>query len=95
VALALVRQLRRVLPADFDVEARGFGAQMKAAGRSGARLLVILGEEEWKRGEVVVKDLASGTQETLARAGLEEALGARLARAPAPARGGAKGTEKP
>jgi histidyl-tRNA synthetase len=77
------------------VEARGFGAQMKAAGRSGARLLVILGEEEWKRGEVAVKDLASGAQETLARAGLVEALGARLAQAPPPARRGAKETELP
>ena len=67
---------------------------MKAAGKSGARLLVIVGEDEWKRGEVAVKDLASGTQETLARAGLAEALGARLAQAPAP-RGGAQGTEKP
>jgi histidyl-tRNA synthetase len=94
-ALALGRELRRRLVVDLDVEARGFGAQMKAAGRSGARLLVILGEEEWRRGEVVVKDLASGTQETLARTGLAEALGARLALAPPPARGGAKGTETP
>jgi histidyl-tRNA synthetase len=79
-ALALVRELRRAVPADLDLEQRGFGAQMKAAGRSGARLLVILGEEEWARGAVVVKDLASGAQETLARAGLEEGLRARLAR---------------
>jgi histidyl-tRNA synthetase len=94
-ALALARELRRRFPVEFDVEARGFGAQMKAAGRSGARLLVIVGEDEWKRGEVVVKDLASGTQETIVRAGLAEALGARLAQAPPPALGGAKGTEKP
>jgi histidyl-tRNA synthetase len=94
-ALALARELRRRLVVDLDVEARGFGAQMKAAGRSGARLLVILGEEEWKRGEVAVKDLASGTQETLAREGLAEALGVRLAQAPPSARGPAKGTESP
>jgi histidyl-tRNA synthetase len=93
-ALALARQLRRRLVVDLDVEARSFSAQMKAAGRSGARLLVILGEEEWRRGEVVVKDLASGTQETLARAGLEAALGARLAQSP-PGVDGAKRTEKP
>jgi len=87
--LALARELRRDFVVDLDLEARGFGAQMKAAGKSGARLLVILGEEEWKRGEVVVKDLASGTQETLARAGLAAALRSRLAKAPAP-RGGAE-----
>ncbi len=96
-AVGLVRALRRRFPVEFDVEARGFGAQMKAAGRSGARLLVILGEEEWARGAVVVKDLAAGTQETIAREGLEAALAARLAQAP-PGRSagiGAKETEKP
>ena len=85
-ATALARELRRRFPVETDVEARGFGAQMKAAGRSGARLLVIVGEEEWARGEVVVKDLVAGTQETVGRSGLEEALAARLAQAP-PARG--------
>jgi histidyl-tRNA synthetase len=79
-AVALARALRRCFAVELDVEARGFGAQMKAAGKSGARLLVIVGEEEWARGEVVVKDLAGGTQETIARAGLEETLAARLAR---------------
>ena len=98
-ALALARALRRRFPVELDVEARGFGAQMKAAGKSGARLLLILGEEEWPRGEVVVKDLAAGTQETIARQGLEEALAARLAQAPPdpPSAGarGAEGTETP
>ena len=92
-ATALARALRRRFPVETDVEARGFGAQMKAAGRSGARLLVIVGEEEWARGEVVVKDLVAGTQETVGREGLEQALAARLAQAP-PARG-AGGAERP
>ena len=73
-AQALARELRRELAVDVDLEARGFGAQMKAAGKSGARHAVILGEEEWKRGEVVVKDLASGEQETVPRARLVQAL---------------------
>ena len=93
-ALRLARELRRSFPVDFDVEGRGFGAQMKAAGRSGARLLVIVGEEEWQRGEVVVKDLADGTQETRARADLEDALRVRLARAPG-GPGGTRRTERP
>jgi len=91
-ALALARELRRTLAVEFDVEARGLGAQVKAAGKSGARLLVILGEEEWTRGEVAVKDLASGAQETIPRAGLAEALCARLAQAPTSG-GGARRTE--
>jgi histidyl-tRNA synthetase len=80
-ALALVRVLRREFTVDCDLESRAFGAQMKGAGKSGARLAVLLGEEEWKRGEVVVKDLARGEQETVARerlsAALRERLGAR------------------
>jgi histidyl-tRNA synthetase len=78
-ALALARELRRSFRVDCDLEARGFGAQMKAAGKSGARAMVLLGEDEWKRGEVVVKDLASSHQETVARSGLIEALREMLA----------------
>uniref|UniRef100_A0A832I5Z9 Histidine--tRNA ligase n=1 Tax=Eiseniibacteriota bacterium TaxID=2212470 RepID=A0A832I5Z9_UNCEI len=77
-ALALARALRRRWPVENDLEARGFGAQMKAAGKSGARFAVILGEAEWARGEVMLKDLAAGTQETVARDDLERVLGARL-----------------
>src|SRR5215831_14050268 len=45
-ATALVRELRRRFRVEADVESRAFGAQMKAAGKSGARFLVIAGEEE-------------------------------------------------
>ena len=76
-ATALARELRREFAVECDVESRGFGAQMKAAGKSGARFLVILGEEEWARGEVAIKDSKTGTQETLARAGLAAALRAK------------------
>ncbi|HEY2956049.1 MAG TPA: histidine--tRNA ligase [Candidatus Eisenbacteria bacterium] len=77
-ALALTRELRREFVVDCDLESRAFGAQMKGAGKSGARLAVLVGEEEWKRGAVVVKDLARGEQETVARAQLAETLRERL-----------------
>jgi histidyl-tRNA synthetase len=77
-ATALARELRREFTVECDVEARGFGAQMKAAGKSGARFLVILGEDEWARGEVALKDSRAGTQETVARGALAAALRARL-----------------
>jgi histidyl-tRNA synthetase len=73
-ATALARELRREFTVECDVEARGFSAQMKTAGKSGARFLVILGEDEWARGEVALKDSRTGTQQTLARTGLAEAL---------------------
>jgi histidyl-tRNA synthetase len=73
-ALRLVRELRRGFRVDCDLEGRGFGAQMKSAGKSGARVAVLVGEEEWKRGEVVVKDLATGAQSTVPRERLEARL---------------------
>ena len=75
---ALARELRREFSVECDLEARAFAAQMKAAGKSGARLLVLLGEAEWGRGEVVVKDLASGEQRAVPRARLGDALRERL-----------------
>ena len=79
-AIALTRELRREFVVETDVEARGFGAQMKSAGKSGARFLVIMGEEEWTRGELALKDAKQGTQETLTRAALFDALRARVTR---------------
>ncbi len=76
-ATALARELRHEFVVECDVEARGFGAQMKAAGKSGARFLVIMGEDEWARGEVALKDSRTGTQETLAPAALAAALRAK------------------
>ena len=74
----LVRELRKSFRVESDVEARGFNAQMKAAGKSGARFVVIAGEDEWKRGEVVVKDSKSGEQVTVKRTALVETLSGRV-----------------
>ena len=41
---------------------RSFGAQMKAAGASGARFALILGENELASGQASIKDLANGEQ---------------------------------
>jgi histidyl-tRNA synthetase len=77
-ALALVRELRREFRVDCDLEARGMSAQMKAADKSGAALVVLLGEEEWERGEIVIKDLTSGQQSIATRDVLVEHLRNRL-----------------
>jgi histidyl-tRNA synthetase len=76
-AMTLVRELRQRFRVEADVEARGFGAQMKSAGKSGARFLVIAGEEEWARGEVVLKDSKSGEQKAVRREMLAAELAAR------------------
>ena len=80
-ATALARELRREFIVELAVEARGVSAQMKAAGKSGARFLVIMGEDEWNAGQqVVLKDSGSGTQEILTRAAVAAALRAKLVR---------------
>ena len=60
-----VRALRTVYSVDLDLEARSLNAQMKTADKVGARLVLILGDDEWKRGEIVIKDLTDGSQETV------------------------------
>ena len=79
-AMALVRELRQRFRVEADVEARAFGAQMKSAGKSGARFLVIAGEVEWARGEVVLKDSKSGEQQAVRREKLAGELAARTQR---------------
>jgi len=75
---ALVRELRKRFRVEADVEARGFGAQMKAAGKSGARFLVIAGEEEWARGEVALKDSRTSEQKAVKREALAAEIAARM-----------------
>lgn len=45
----------------------GFGAQIKAANRQQARLMILFGEEEWKKGQVLLKDLKHQKQEAVSR----------------------------
>ncbi len=78
MATRLVRELRREFVVEADLESRGFGAQMKAAGKSGARFALILGEDEAARGEALLKDLGSGEQSAVPLARLRDELAARL-----------------
>ena len=67
-AHVLARDLRHAgLSALVDYDARSLRAQMKRADRSGARRVVILGDDELARGEVTVKDMGSGEQAAVAR----------------------------
>lgn len=49
------------------LSAKSAKSQMRQAGKSGARFCLILGDAELEAGTVVVKDLASGTQETVSQ----------------------------
>jgi histidyl-tRNA synthetase len=60
----LARALRQAYVVEFDLESRSTATQMKAADRRGAGVVVMLGEDEWQRGEVVIRDMRSGEQAT-------------------------------
>jgi histidyl-tRNA synthetase len=55
------------LRADRAFDGRSMKAQMKAAGRSGARVAVIVGERERADGAAAVRDLGRGEQEIVPR----------------------------
>jgi histidyl-tRNA synthetase len=67
-AMGLLAELRRAgISAQMEYDARGVKAQMKRADRLGAAHTVIVGGDELARGEVTVKDMASGDQVAVRR----------------------------
>ncbi|KAF0196273.1 MAG: histidyl-tRNA synthetase [Bacillota bacterium] len=72
---SLVQKLRRAgLSAEKDLLDRSLKAQLKFAGKLNAKRVIILGEDELTRGIAAVKDMASGEQQEIALADLEQAL---------------------
>ncbi|WP_207709365.1 histidine--tRNA ligase [Acutalibacter sp. 1XD8-36] len=60
-ALELVDRLHRCgIIADCDICGRGLKAQMKYAGKIGAKFSMVLGEDELSSGSAVLKDMSSG-----------------------------------
>ena len=71
-ALGLLASLRQTgISADADLGGRSLKAQFRLAGRRGARVVAVVGEE-WAQGEVTVKDMAGGDEQ---RVRIEEVPG--------------------
>ena len=71
----LARDLRRGGVATLvDYDARSLRAQMKRADKTGARRVLILGDEELACDEVTIKDMRSGEQMRVARAEVVQRL---------------------
>ena len=67
-ARVLARDLRRAgLTALIDYDGHSSKSQMKRANRSGARRMLILGEDELARQQVTIKEMETGHQHTVAR----------------------------
>ncbi len=60
------------IAAEQDAAARGFKAQMRSAGASGAAWACIIGPEEMEKGTVTVKNMADGSQVSLASEAVPE-----------------------
>lgn len=67
--------------ADKDYLNRSLKAQMKYAGKIGARYAVIIGEEELKRGVVLVRDMGAGEQKAVT---ISEVIGYLVGRRQSP-----------
>ncbi len=75
----LAARLRKAgVRVDLAYGGRGLKGAMKAAGRSGARLALVLGERDLAAGTVEVKDLAAEVQEPVALADAVDEVLARL-----------------
>jgi histidyl-tRNA synthetase len=74
-ALKLLRDLRRAgVSAQMEFEAKGVRAQMKRADRLGAAVTLIVGGDELARGEVTLRDMASGEQQAVPRPTIVETV---------------------
>ncbi len=74
-AFVLAQQLRgRGLEAELDYEGRSLKSQMRRADKSGARYVLILGEDELARSEVQVRDMLTKTQRLLPLENILETL---------------------
>ena len=69
---------RRGVRADMAYGNKGVKAAMKAADRSGAPLVLIVGDDDTAAGVAQVKDMVSGDQEAVAWQGVADVLVARL-----------------
>lgn len=79
-ALGLAGNLRAAdIAVDIDLSSRSMKSQFKSADRAGAKACIVVGDNELAKGEVVVKNLGNGEQQTVAAAGIVEALTRLLA----------------
>ena len=78
-ALALARLLRDAgLRVEYPLSPQAVGKQLKLADSRNARLAVVVGPDERARGEIVIKDLRTGSQETVALQSTVDIIRARI-----------------
>ncbi len=77
--VGLVDELRRTgIRADLAFGDRGLKGAMKAADRSGAAWVLVVGEQELADGTAVIRDMSRGEQETVAWESVQPILAAKI-----------------
>jgi histidyl-tRNA synthetase len=77
--LALAHQLRdKGLRVEYALSPQAIGKQLKLADARHARLAAVIGPDERARGELIVKDLRSGTQEAVPYSTAADTIRARM-----------------
>ncbi|MHC1726545.1 MAG: histidine--tRNA ligase [Syntrophobacteraceae bacterium] len=75
-AFLLVQALReKGVEAEMDYEGRSLKSQMRRADKSGARYVLILGEDELNRGEIQLRDMLDKSQRVLPLENVVEIIG--------------------
>jgi histidyl-tRNA synthetase len=75
----LAHELRDAgLSVEYALSTQAVGKQLKLADARKARLAVVVGPDEWARGEVMMKDLRSGSQESVRAGSLVQTIKARM-----------------
>ncbi|MGZ8399126.1 MAG: histidine--tRNA ligase [Gemmatimonadales bacterium] len=77
--LTLAHQLRDAgLRVEYALSPQAVGKQLKLADSRNARLAVVVGPDERKRDQIMVKDLRSGSQESISLQSIVNAIKARI-----------------
>jgi histidyl-tRNA synthetase len=78
-ALAVLRKLREAgLSSDIDLNERGPSKNLDYANAAGARIAVLVGEDEWSKNSVSVRDMESGSQKEVELEALVEEISTLL-----------------
>jgi histidyl-tRNA synthetase len=79
-AFVLMNRLqRRGIHAEMDFGGKSLKAQMRRAGKLGARFVLILGDEELANRQAQLRDMDAGSQAPIALNGIDQALADKLA----------------
>jgi histidyl-tRNA synthetase len=76
--LLLAQKLReRGFSGEVGFEAKSPKSHLRQANRLGVKTCLLLGQEEIRKGQIVIKDMITGVQQTVTQDDLEQALGLR------------------